>query len=242
MKDLIEIKTSDEGKRTINARDLYVFLGSRQDFSDWIKGRVQDYGFNEGQDFTIILGKSTGGRPSKEYHISLDMAKELSMVERNEKGKQARQYFIECERRAKDPMVALNDPAALRSVLLTYSEKVIALEKENQAMTPKVAALDRIAVADGSMNITAAAKHLQVRPKDLFSLLLSEQWIYRRTGNKNYLGYQTKIQQGLIEHKITTIDFDGHERVYEQARITPKGLCRLAGILESCNERELSFA
>ena len=86
---------------TVNARELHEFLESKQRFSDWIKNRIDQYGFIDGQDFITILGKSSGGRPSTEYHITLDMAKELSMVERNEKGKQARQYFIECERKVK---------------------------------------------------------------------------------------------------------------------------------------------
>lgn len=86
---------------TVNARELHEFLESKQRFSDWIKNRIDQYGFIDGQDFIIILGKSSGGRPSTEYYITLDMAKELSMVERNEKGKQARQYFIECERKVK---------------------------------------------------------------------------------------------------------------------------------------------
>jgi anti-repressor protein len=63
-----------------------------------------------------------GGRPAKEYALTLDMAKELSMVERTEKGKQARQYFLVCERRAKNPVAALSDPTFLRNTLLTYTE------------------------------------------------------------------------------------------------------------------------
>lgn len=86
---------------TVNARELHEFLESRQEFATWIKNRIEQYGFIDGQDFLTSLSKSSGGRPSTEYHISIDMAKELSMVERNEKGKQARQYFIECERVAK---------------------------------------------------------------------------------------------------------------------------------------------
>ena len=64
-----------------------------------MKERIEEYGFEEGKDFSPISGKSTGGRPSKDYRISLDMAKELAMVERNEKGRIIRRYFIECEKR-----------------------------------------------------------------------------------------------------------------------------------------------
>ncbi len=130
-----------------------------------------------------------------------------------------------------DPIACLNDPATLRSLLLTNTEKVLSLEETVQAQAPKVAALDRIATADGSMNITAAAKHLQVRPKDLFRWLSENKWIYRRNGNKSYLAYQNRIQQGVLEHKITTyINGDGAEQIHEQARVTPKGLTKLAEV------------
>ena len=90
---------------TVSARELHSFLESKQDFSTWIKNRISDYDFVENQDFVVFHKKMenpNGGRPSQEYFITLDMAKELSMVERNDKGKQARKYFIECEKKLKE--------------------------------------------------------------------------------------------------------------------------------------------
>ena len=88
---------------TVNARDLHTFLELGRDFSNWIKARIAQYGFEEGEDFILIRQngrtKNQGGdRRSMNYFITLDMAKELAMVERNEKGKQARRYFIDCEK------------------------------------------------------------------------------------------------------------------------------------------------
>lgn len=85
-----------------DARDLHDFLGVGRDFSNWLKGRLDQYGFVEGEDFSPILAKSTGGRPSVDYHLTLDMAKELAMVENNEQGRQVRRYFIAMERQARD--------------------------------------------------------------------------------------------------------------------------------------------
>ena len=102
--ELIRI-TEHNGNSAVSARDLYQFLESKQQFSDWIQSRIKDYGFIEGQDFEVFhnfIKNSNGGRPTIEYAISLDMAKELSMVERTEKGKQARIYFIECEKKLKE--------------------------------------------------------------------------------------------------------------------------------------------
>lgn len=89
---------------TVDARDLHSFLVIKRDFSTWIKARIKQYGFVENEDFVCspILGsKGRGGHNAIEYHITLDMAKELAMVERNDKGREARRYFIDCERRLK---------------------------------------------------------------------------------------------------------------------------------------------
>ncbi len=104
MNDLIKIEERD-GKQTVNARDLHEFLEVGRDFTSWIKQRVKKYGFVEDQDFTIVFtksGENLGGRPSSEYHISLDMAKELSMVENNDKGREARKYFIDVENKLRN--------------------------------------------------------------------------------------------------------------------------------------------
>jgi phage anti-repressor protein len=85
----------------VNARDLHQFLESHREYTAWIKDRIEQYGFKEGEDFLTKLSKSQG-RPRTDYHVTLDTAKELAMVERNEKGRQARRYFIECERRAQE--------------------------------------------------------------------------------------------------------------------------------------------
>lgn len=87
---------------TIDGRTLHGVLGVRRDFSNWIKGRISKYGFVQGQDFEVFAKtgeNSEGGRPSQEYRCTLGMGKELCMVENNEKGRVARRYFIECERR-----------------------------------------------------------------------------------------------------------------------------------------------
>ena len=226
--------------RAVNARELHAFLQVGKDFSNWIKDRINQYDFVQGRDFEVFAetGENpSGGRPSKEYAITLDMAKELSMVERNEQGKKARAYFIECERVAReakpiDPIQVLNDPAAMRGLLLTYSEKVLALEAKVEEQGEKVAALDRIAESDGSFCITNAAKTLQVRPKDLFDYLRAHSWIYRRAGTAHDIGYQARVNAGDLEHKVTTVlRADGTEKVVEQVRITPRGLAKLAKLI-----------
>ncbi len=107
MNELPKIETRDMTSgtaQTCNARDLWGFVESRQDFSDWIKGRIEKYGFVEGEDWVshkFMENPSAGGRPRTDYHLTIEVAKELAMVENNERGREVRRYFIDCERRAK---------------------------------------------------------------------------------------------------------------------------------------------
>ena len=108
---------------TVSARELHAFVESKQEFANWIKNRIEKYGFIENHDFLITLSKTpNGGRPSQEYFITLDMAKQLAMVENNEKGMQVRKYFIECEKKLKEtvPQVQVVGKAedATRAALL----------------------------------------------------------------------------------------------------------------------------
>ena len=97
MNDLIKL-TEQNGKVAVSARELYSFLDVNTKFSEWCK-RMFEYGFEQERDFIPILGKTQAiGRPSIDYALSLDCAKEISMLQRTEKGKQARQYFIEKEK------------------------------------------------------------------------------------------------------------------------------------------------
>ena len=123
---------------TVNAKELHEFLEVRSKFADWIKNRISEYDFTVNQDFTTVSKNlENGGRSIVRFHkkmeannatlieyaISLDMAKELSMVERNEQGKQARQYFIECEKKQAQALKALSNIALdLSSNLVIYKD------------------------------------------------------------------------------------------------------------------------
>ena len=109
-----------------NARDLHAFLGVRRVFGTWITDRISEYSFTENDDFLVFtdFGKNPkGGRPRVEYHLSLDMAKELAMVERTDKGRQIRRYFIECERQAKGVISATITPAQQSELQAIVADK-----------------------------------------------------------------------------------------------------------------------
>ena len=139
---------------------------------------------------------------------------------------------LEEQGRAFDPSKILESPAAMRGLLLSYTEKVIALEAEVDDMREDVQAHERLTKADGSLSITEAAKALALRPKDLFQWLSHNGWIYKRPNGGAWLGYQPKCNTGLLEHKTTTVlRADGSEKITEQVRVTPKGLSKLSRII-----------
>lgn len=111
-----------------NARELHQFLDVKSDFRNWISNRITDYGFVENEDY-IIVTERTAGRPRKEYHITLDMGKELGMVERNEKGRQIRKYFIAVEKQQKQNGSAHDSNQELLHLVLRLYGYALQFEK-----------------------------------------------------------------------------------------------------------------
>lgn len=142
MKNLIPIQENN-GKKAVNARDLHAFLESKQRFADWIKNRINQYDFIENQDYVVFhnsMNNPSGGRPQIEYALSINMAKELSMIENNERGKQARRYFIQCEEIATKKKIESKDPMAmnantlynLRMKAVAWTAKMLNLSEESK--------------------------------------------------------------------------------------------------------------
>lgn len=241
------MQLTDQVIETVNSRHLYVFLGVRRDHTTWIRKRIEQYGFTEETDFVcspVPGSKGRGGHNRVDYFLSLSMAKELAMVERTSKGREARQYFIECERRTKasaglapattDWAAVLEDPRTLRELLLSKTSRSIELEEALISQAPKVAGFDRISGAHGAISITSVAKALQARPRELFSWMYQHGWIYRRTSCGPWVALQPRLNRGQLLHKITVIDRDdGTQRVVEQVLVTLKGLSKLAELLKT---------
>ena len=102
MTELIKVTTNEQGSKVVSARDLHEFLEVTSRFNDWFNNMLK-YGFEENVDYISFTKNLVSGGRSIEYAISIDMAKELSMIQRTDKGKQARKYFIECEKKLKQP-------------------------------------------------------------------------------------------------------------------------------------------
>lgn len=133
-----------------------------------------------------------------------------------------------------DPMRVLADPAAMRSLLLTYTEKVLSLEQAVDTMKPKVNAFERIAVAtDGAVCLRVAAKLAQVPEKQYIEFLQQEGWIFRHHHSRTLMGYTDKERAGYLELKRTEVTRDdGSSKTVEQVLITPKGLAKSTELIE----------
>ena len=162
--ELIPI-SDNNGKKAVNARDLHAFLESKRDFSTWIKDRIKSYDFVEGvdfQSFTEIVEREIGATTRIEYALSISMAKELSMIENNERGKQARKYFIACEENKHE---LSRKELALMVVQAEEEKERLALENEKQQkqiekLQPKADFADKAFAMEGKCDIGQAAKIL----------------------------------------------------------------------------------
>lgn len=124
-----------------NARDLHGFLAVGRDFTNWIKGRIEEYGFTDGEDFCspdlASKRRGRGGHNRTDYHLTLDMAKELAMIENNDQGRAVRRYFIQCERSAQQAVPIPADTAMLRAII--RAELAVADQSSGELLPPQQA-------------------------------------------------------------------------------------------------------
>ncbi|EJF96877.1 hypothetical protein MEI_01489 [Bartonella vinsonii subsp. arupensis Pm136co] len=232
--DINQNEINGELVQTVNARDLHAFLEVGKDFSTWVKDRIKKYKLLEDQDYIIFPNfgeNSHRGRPSLDYYLTLDRAKELSMLENNQKGREARLYFIECERRAKQaaPQMnlanALEDPLYIKKLLLESITQLETLKSEVSTLKPKAIALDHLQRLDGLVGITEAAKILEVGRNNLTDYLRKYKWVYKRGPKSPLLPFQDKIKKGLMDCTTITIQTkDGSEMLLPSTKFTAKGL------------------
>ena len=233
MTELIRIEPSRIGGETIqtcNARDLHAFLKVKARFNDWIRNRVEDFGFQENQDFITLTRLLVSGGSRKDYYLSRDMAKELAMVERNAKGKEARLYFIDCERiaKSKTAVPALPSyPEALRQLAdaidrngVLESQK-LALEHQARENAPKVAFAEDVVASGKEVTITVAAKILGMPPQKFRDWLRKNGFLY---ANANH-AMQTSIRRGLMVVRFASFNHsDGTAGTSSTPHITGAGL------------------
>jgi len=183
--------------------------------------------------FEMAPFATTGGTQSREIALLNEPQATLILtyMRNNDVVRQFKKALVRAFYELARP-IDLSDPAALRGLLLTYSERVETLEKTVTAQAPKVQAFERLKSADGLMCLRDAAKALGVsEQKVLIPWLLLHHWCYRRPGTNRLIGYQDKSSMlGYLDHKCVTVPTDDGEKEVVQVKVTPKGMARLAQI------------
>lgn len=193
MNELIKIQTNENG-HAVSARDLHKALGIQKHFTQWWENQTNMLQLTEEKDFLTLRLESTGGRPSTDYIIPLDIAKHLCMISGGENAHAIRQYFIQVEK-------AWNSPEMVMSRALKLAERKIAnLEEERLKLLPKAESYDILMDASGCLTMDEVAKILDIRGvgrNNLFKLLVVEQIIYKK--GDVYLPYQEYKQHFVVK-------------------------------------------
>lgn len=234
MNELLKIEINENQEQTVSGRELHMFLGIETPYTKWFE-RMLQYGFTEDKDYTDKNVSVLSEKREREYtqidHImKLDMAKELCMLARNEKGKQARQYFIEVERDWNRPEKVMARALKLAEIEL---KKVTAFAAEQtkllEAAQPKAIFADAVAASKNTILIGDLAKLLkqnghETGQKRLFEYLRDNGYLIKRKGSDYNSPTQRAMEMKLFEIKETTVVLpDGSVKTNKTTKVTGKG-------------------
>ncbi len=230
---LIKVEVNEKQEQILSARDLHEFLEVGSRYNDWFN-RMIGYGFVENEDFISITQKKVTAQGNEteyiDHVIKLDMAKEIAMIQRNEKGKQARKYFLQIEKDWNSPekvmaraLIVANKTIEKKSREIEEKDKVIQLQQ------PKVLFADSVASSDNSILVGELAKLLRQNGIDtgqnrLFDWLRNNGYLIKRKGEDYNTPTQKSVDLGVIETKEgTRVHPDGHTSITKTPKITGKG-------------------
>lgn len=232
MNELLKIEVNENQEQTISGRELHMFLGIETPYTMWHK-RMCEYGFTEGQDFITKMLESNGGRNGTDHMMKIDMAKELCMLARNEKGKQARQYFLEVEREWNSPEKVM----ARALVLANDTIKTLKLENNMQKQVisefkPIKEYVDTILASKDTLTITQIAADYGMSAKTLNKVLNSQRIIRNVSGQ--WILFKEHMNKGYTKSETLEVTRkDGSKKVVMQTRWTQKGRLKIHDILTS---------
>lgn len=224
MNELLKVNY-DNDRITLSARELHEFLGIGTQYTKWFD-RMSEYGFYENVDYQAISQKRLTAQGNEttyiDHEITLDMAKEIAMIQRSDKGKEVRQYFLELERR-------WNSPEAVMNRALEYSRKQVkALMEENKELKPKALFADAVSASNESILIGQLAKLIrqngyEIGQNRLFGYLRENGYLIKK-GERYNQPTQKSMDLGLFEVKERTItNPDGSTRITLTTKVTGKG-------------------
>lgn len=197
------IQQHQDLQQAVSARELHDFLEMTERFSSWFD-RMLAYGFSESSDFEKCKTFNASNRELEDYFISIDMAKEISMIQRSDKGKQARQYFLECERKLKNQTVTPAIPQSFAEALQLAADQA----KQLELAAPKVNAYDKLIESTHLKSVGDVAKSIGLKSAQALNKKLEAVSAYDgRCSNRVWSGWF--VEQGLGEMRTTD---DGYSR------------------------------
>lgn len=226
MNEIIKVTLNDEHDPIVSGRQLHEALGVNSNYTTWFD-RMTEYGFVENQDYVLLsnFGNQTGrgGHNKVDHIIKLDMAKEIAMIQRTERGKQVRQYFIQVE---KD----FNSPEKIMArALLMADKKIHKLKSQIEADKPKILFADAVSASHSSILVGELAKLIsqngcKIGANRLFVWLRENGYLIKRKGSDWNMPTQRSMEMGLFEIKETNIQHpDGHVTITKTSKVTGKG-------------------
>ena len=235
-KELVKIEKqiiNNDEVNSVSARDLWQALESKQEFTHWIKARLEQTYAVENEDyvsFDNFIKREIGATKVKGYILSLDLAKNIAMLERNEKGNQIRKYFIACEKQLREQQTP-----QLPQTYLEALESLVESEKRNQALQakidedkPKVAFADSVASSDDTISIGQLAKLLkqngiETGRKRLFDYFRKNGYLIKGKSKDYNTPSQKAMEQGLFKIKEAVINMGDKAILSLSPRVTAKG-------------------
>lgn len=203
MKDLIQIHYDNADRPTVSGRELYEALEVKTAYKDWFP-RMCEYGFSDGKDYCSFLSdRSDGkaGKPRTDHQLTIPMAKELCMLQRTDKGKQMRQYFIAVEEQWNSPDAIMARALQLSNAKLKEMQITVStLTVENQIMKPKAEYFDELVDRNLLTGIRGTAGELGVKQNQFVAFLLEKKYMYRDKKGK-LTAYAKPLSDGLFERK-----------------------------------------
>lgn len=223
MKDLIQIHYDNADRPTVSGRELYEALEVKTAYKDWFP-RMCEYGFSEGKDYCSFLSdRSDGkaGKPRTDHQLTIPMAKELCMLQRTDKGKQMRQYFIAVEEQWNSPDAIMARALQLSNAKLKEMQITVStLTVENQIMKPKAEYFDELVDRNLLTGIRETAGELGVKQNQFVAFLLEKKYMYRDKKGK-LTAYAKPLSDGLFERKECVNEKTQWKGT--QDLVTPKG-------------------
>ena len=206
------IQQHQDLQQAVSARELQEFLEIAERFSRWFD-RMREYGFAENIDYVRYESfNSFASHLFCDYFISIDMAKEISMIQRSEKGKQARQYFLECERKLKVHIITPAIPQSFAEALQLAADQA----KQLELAAPKIAHYDKVVERDTLLNATTVAQSVGIKSANALNKILEAMRVYNMTCERGRAFQAWFIDKGYGEMKQGDT---GHH----QALFTTKG-------------------